>query len=498
MWCVDIEGRLRRILGAALVLFATCVSAAAAAGSVPRPPLQVGPQRNVAVPDGAIVLTPGTDIQRVVAAHPPRTTFYLDRGVYRLQQIIPKSGDSFIGAYGAVLSGAVRLTSFARQGRYFVAAHTPAPGREVTGMCLPTHPRCNRPEAVFFDGKPLEAVADLRSLHAGAFYFDYGADRIYLLDNPKGHGVEVTYTPFAFGGPATGVMIRNLVVEKYGSANQQGTVGNHGEGAYWTVENNEIRWNNGYGLVHGTHSRTLGNFIHHNGEMGLGAGSGNESSLVQGNEIAYNYWNGTNCSWECGGAKWGDVRGLAVVANYVHDNQGDGLWTDERSREILYQDNLIVNNRLAGISHEISGECRIIGNVVIGNGKHTHDWGWNAQIQIQNATDVEVADNVIAVDKIAGGNGIAVIQQNRGEQFLPQRVRVHDNRIIVPQADGVAAGLFADYLPHRLTGQNVVFDHNTYIVAPAVAGTAWFIRDAYIGFAGWQAAGEDPHGTWVR
>src|ERR1700674_2103253 len=48
---------------------------------------------------------PGDNIQRQVDQHGSGTTFVLTSGVYRLQSITPKNGDSFIGESGAMLSG---------------------------------------------------------------------------------------------------------------------------------------------------------------------------------------------------------------------------------------------------------------------------------------------------------------------------------------------------------------------------------------------------------
>ena len=50
-------------------------------------------------------------------------------------------------------------------------------------------------------------------------------------------------------------------------------------------------------------SKLIGNYVHDNGQMGLG-GSG-ENILVQGNEIAKNgYWSGIDVLWEGGGFKF--------------------------------------------------------------------------------------------------------------------------------------------------------------------------------------------------
>ena len=65
-------------------------------------------------------ISPGEDIQARVNAAPPGTTFLLTSGVHRLQSIVPRSGDEFVGQPGTVLSGALLLTTV-RSGSYWVA-----------------------------------------------------------------------------------------------------------------------------------------------------------------------------------------------------------------------------------------------------------------------------------------------------------------------------------------------------------------------------------------
>jgi parallel beta-helix repeat protein len=61
-------------------------------------------------PDGAQIVVPGDDLSAMVRTSPPGTTFYLNPGTHTLAtdqfgQVIPKDGDVFLGAPGAVLDG---------------------------------------------------------------------------------------------------------------------------------------------------------------------------------------------------------------------------------------------------------------------------------------------------------------------------------------------------------------------------------------------------------
>lgn len=214
----------------------------------------VGPVQGLDPPPGAIVFSPsGTpDVQAAVDSYPAGTSFWFEPGVYRGQSTQPRKNDRFLGAYGAVLNGAVGLSGFSRSGVLYVAADAPVdPGAYNTGYCEKSRPRCDHPQDLYFDAKPLRAVGRLKDVVPGAFFFDYGARTITFADDPAGHLVELSYRPFAFGGSASGVTVQNLVVENYAATNQQGAVGNHGEGRNWTIRDNELRWNHGIGAVTG-------------------------------------------------------------------------------------------------------------------------------------------------------------------------------------------------------------------------------------------------------
>jgi parallel beta-helix repeat protein len=454
-----------------------------------------GPVNHVPPPRGAVILTQYADIRHEVDSHSPDTTFYLRAGLYRTQSVQPKNGDTFLGAHGAILDGAKLLTHFSQTGRDYIADNQPIdPNTIVNGQCQKGYPRCDHPQDLYFDGRPLRAVAKRADVATGKWYYDYGQNAVYFADNPKGHAVELGYRPFAFGGNAKNVTVQNLVIENYASADQRGAINDSGGGTGWTVANNEVRWNHGYGLVDGTNNRVTGNNIHHNGEMGLGGGGGTTGALVDKNEIAFNAWNGTDCTWECGGAKWGDVSNLTVSNNYVHDNQGDGLWTDVGCTAITYEGNRIENNFYAGISHEISGAAVIKDNTFKGNGKNAFDWGWNGQIQIQNSSGTKVYGNTLVLDADKGGNGIMIIQQDRGSNHMPHDNAVHDNDVTMAGGPGAVAGWFADYKVKSF-GKNNVFASNHYHVRPHGAAKQVWAPNGWKTFAAWQATGQDAHST---
>ncbi len=80
-----------------------------------------GPVHLAAWPRDAVMLNPGDDIQAAIDAHGVATTFHLSAGVYRIQSVIPKDDDFFVGDDGAILNGANVLTQFDRDGALYVA-----------------------------------------------------------------------------------------------------------------------------------------------------------------------------------------------------------------------------------------------------------------------------------------------------------------------------------------------------------------------------------------
>jgi Right handed beta helix region len=388
------------------------------------------------------------NIQAKVDASPPGTTFLIAAGVHRLQSIVPKSADSFVGEQGSVLSGAAQLTSFQPDGGYWVArvpvqlSATADQQAAARSKCQADHPACGFPEDLFIDDVPLQRVLDQSGLAPGKWYLDYGSGNAYLGDDPTGHRVEISVTRHAFSGSAADVTIRGLVVEKYANPAQTGAVHSLGDpgpcGHHWTIEKNEMRFNHGGG-VKLCDTKLTDNNIHHNGQIGV-IGVGNDE-LVEGNQIAGNNYAGYDYRWEGGGTKFAELHNLVVRDNDVHDNKGPGLWTDSNNFNVLYEHNHTSNNLVAGIAHEVSFDAVIRNNTIENDGYDPHASPWyGAGIDITGSSNVEIYGNTITNCM----NGIIAKQPQRGSSrtgrpYVVKNIYVHDNTIT--QAQGIALGL---------------------------------------------------------
>jgi hypothetical protein len=437
---------------------------------------------------GAIILHVGDDVSAIVSAAPAGAAFYFEAGVYRGVSLAPKDGQTFIGAEGAILNGSAVLTGWSQSGNLWVIGGQTQQGPIFTEGGDPGFQRAGYPDTVFFDNAPLKPVDALAKVVPGTFYFDYATDRIYIADSPTGHTVEAGKLGAAFYGSATNVTVQNFVIEKYDPQIQEGAICG---GQSWTIQDNEVRLNYAAGItVHGG-SQIIGNYVHDNGEMGLG-GSGN-NILVQGNEIASNgFWSGISPYYEAGGFKFSNTDNLVVRGNYSHDNNGPGMWTDINNIHTIYEDNLVVHNTLSGIQHEISYDAIIRNNTLIGNAYgDSRGWAFGAEITIQNSQNVQVYGN--HVDMTGGNNGIILIQQDRGSgtygPWVTTGNQIHDN--IVVDRDGFlisggdqhgVIGGFADYNPSGMLNGGNTWSSNQYFMSDGLGRFQWGWFDTFADF----------------
>jgi len=430
--------------------------------------------RDAACPHGAIPLAPGASIQAAVDRAGDGAVFCLKSGVFRMQAVRPWPGQRFYGEAHTVLNGSMLLTTFSREGRFWVAGGQRQHGRKH-GECSHDAPACNLPEAVFVDDNPLIQVLNKDSVGPNQFYFDYAGERIYLADDPTGRKVEATIAAFAFESTASDVLVSNITVEKYASVAQKGAI-HASEGTRWVIENCEVRWNSGGGIGIGTGGRVRDCDIHHNGQIGI-AGHGRDIE-IESNRIWSNNIYGFKYTWEAGGAKIALSDGVTFRSNQVHDNVGPGLWCDIGCRNVVYDGNLVENNQDIGIFHEISFKAVIRNNVVRHNARGYRGGFWRAEIGVAASQDVEVDNNTLTI--AVGGCGIVLIDQGRrtkdGGEYKTSNNTVRDNDLTFEGA--ACAGGASDTRPHDknfaiITDGNNRFDNNLYR-APRSSGPARF------------------------
>lgn len=392
------------------------------------------------------------------------------------------------------------------------------------GDCNDTHPACNFRHELFLDGRRLWRRINLSDVTIGAeeWYLNHDGDTatIHIGIDPSNARLEISVVPHLFQQAAgiwsgesgvSNVTLKNLVVDMFATSAQRAALVTSRniaaaglEDGGWVVENVEVRNSHGRGINQAFGAVISHCHVHHNGQMGLGGGWG----TLFASEVAWNNAAGFNHKWEGGGAKWITQDGLLIVANNsVHDNFGNGLWSDIGAVGVIYANNTVINNSWAGISYDISYNGTITNNYLSGNGwDYSGNWLWAAQIQIQNSRDVLVESNTIHVGR-GSYNGIAVIQQNRpcsgcADPDPPMAAignAIINNTICFDDCSG-RMGAVADHQRHLLVEGGTYFDYNKYISpesADSGLGHWHWIGGSYLDFSEFQSiAQQEWHGEF--
>jgi hypothetical protein len=511
------EGFARRGIGRILVLLSLIVPSSCSSGR------QVIQGPGGASQAATVNISPGMDIPSVVNANPAGTTFVIYPGTYRLgARIGAKNGDVFIGQTScappqtpctAILNGSRLLTSFKTSGVYYYVTGQTQQGQVTitTAQCQNPYPGCLYPEDLYFDDKPLVHVTTLADVGPGKWFFDYPTYTIYFYDNPAGHKVETSVTPAAFDpGPANNVTIKGLTVEKFATpiifGAVAGALGNASSttGANWLIENNEIRLNHGEGIRINFGSRILNNYVHDNGNLGIGGGTSGiplpSHVVIQGNELTDNNYAHVNSGFGAGGVKVGRTISIVIRGNHSHNNGGMGIHTDTENVNALIDGNTIADNTEEGAFHEISYAATFRNNKLLRNG-YIHpngtDWLYAANLLSATSQDSEAYCNTVEVSA-QGGNGIDILTQNRGishqgTAYISSNNYFHHNTVIFDGNSGVTGGANGDPNQPNFYSRNR-FDYNTYHL-PDLSRHAFAWNGSLGTFAQFQTAGQDTHGA---
>lgn len=181
---------------------------------------------------------------------------------------------------------------------------------------------------------------------------------------------------YAFGGHAAGVTITQLTIERFGApgANKNEGVVNHDAAPGWTLDGIVAQANAGAGVFLGHDNVVRNACLRGNGQYGFSAyrPEGVRNLTLIGNEIAANNtddWETREPGCGCtGGGKFWEVDGATIIANWVHDNAGAGLWADTNNTDFLLERNFIAGNHAEGFFYEISYNATVRSNTFLRNG----------------------------------------------------------------------------------------------------------------------------------
>jgi hypothetical protein len=222
----------------------------------PPPPTTsgVGPQSTITCPAGAVNISPGMSINLVVDANAAGTTFCFRAGVHNLDRsIIPKTGNTFIGEYGAILNG-TWTSNDDTQAAFRVH------NENIDNVTI----------------KNLVIQNFRRGIHA------YAGNPV-LADHwtIEYNEVASNYSGVVF--PSDSLLRNNYLHHNY-NLGYQGSYSHNS-----LIENNEISYNGWEQKVMESANVTFrNNFIHHNEGPGIWYDSNNTGGLVEGNRLEDN------------------------------------------------------------------------------------------------------------------------------------------------------------------------------------------------------------------
>lgn len=467
----------------ASVVMTTTMAAALAPAAGPLP---------VTCTTGARVVGPTDSIQAAIQAAGSGGSLCVKPGTYRLSTPLrPLAAQTLTFERGAVLSGARISTGWRRSGTRWVLDNQTQ--NFSTASWLRTYVCKDNPvaciyEDLFRDGVPLRHVTTLSALARGKVYFNKATDRMFIIDDPRGHRMETTRLGIGIDSSASGVTIRGGTIEK------MAWVGLNVTGRGWTIEDCKIRYAHATGLrLVGNDHVVRRNFIHHNGNAGIVATNG-ARLLMEANEVAFNnylHFGGRPVPHHEGGAKFLHTSDVTIRGNYSHDNDGDGWWFDTDNIRILVQDNVFEANSRYGFFYEVSYDAVIRNNVFSENGT---DPTWQGSgLRIGSSKNVEVAGNrfensrwsTLNVNWANRGTGAYGAHQLTG-------LFVHDN-VFQLRNGWVGTPYGLDVI--TAASSNNRFQANRYIV-PDLSGSWWMWGPGKrIGWAKWNAFGFDLGGS---
>jgi len=268
----------------------------------------VGPKRSIKCPRKAVRVRPGASIQAAVNRHPRGTAFCLRAGVHRLTgPITPKTGDRFIGEFGAIIDGSGWKTDDPNQGLF--RAHN----QDIDHVVIRNLVIRNSPQ---------------RGIHA----FRDHSDR-WIIENNTIHGNR----------------------------------GGISHGNFFRIRRNIIRgnWQYGIGSFRSTGSLIAGNLLTHNavrgaefpGDSGTSKWALVTNTTVRRNTVRDNYGNGI----------WFDTGhvGIRIVGNIVRRNGLNGIFTEVGGSTLIRNNTVTGHHR--GIYISESEDATVTANTLANN-----------------------------------------------------------------------------------------------------------------------------------
>ncbi len=282
-----------------------------------------GPQAAITCPAGSVNINPGTNnIQAVITANPGNTTFCLKAGVFNITTpITPKTGNTIVGQYGAILDG----TNWPRPESDQSAAAIRAWNQDIDNVTI---------RNLVVRNFPIMGIA--------AYY--------WMSDNWTIENNEVSNNLLGVNAPNSSIVRNNYIHHNLGNPNDPNPSKRGGgyaaqEAFNVTFEANEISYNGPEQKVLGNLTNNItfrNNFVHHNVNGiwldGLSWASHNGTALIEGNTVEDN--SETGIFYEV--SPNGIIRNNTIRRNGTNGN-GNGIFISTSWNTEIYN-NLLEDN----------------------------------------------------------------------------------------------------------------------------------------------------------
>lgn len=279
---------------------------------VPIPTSGYGPQSTIVCPAGSIDIQPGASIQTVVNTYTGWTTFCIRAGTHqRTSSITPKTGDIFIGEYGAILDGTGWVSTDQTQAAF--RAHN----EDIDTVTIRNLIIRNMPQ---------------KCIHA---FRDYSSG--WIIQNNTVTGCKTGLSLSSDATVTNNIITRNVGDVTNPDAGLRGGGYVFNEGSHILVEHNEISYN-------GPEQKSINiqtitwrnNFVHHNLGGGIWCDGDCDQSLVEGNTVEDNI---VNIWWEGG-------RNSIIRNNFVRRAAEQGVFLST-SKNIEVMGNTLEGNQFS-------------------------------------------------------------------------------------------------------------------------------------------------------
>jgi parallel beta-helix repeat protein len=275
-------------------------------------------------PGGAVDVSPGTNIQRAVDAHADRTTFCLKAGVHTITSAItPRSGNTFVGEYGAVLDGMGWKTTDQTQGA-FRAHNQDIDDVTIRNLVIRNMPQKGIHAFRDFSDRWTIEYNEISSSQTGLTFPSHS----FVRNNYIHHNVEnpSASDPAERGGGYSGYRATDTI-----------------------LDTNEIAYNGPEQKVMDSVNVTFrNNFVHHNVGDGIWYDGGNPGAVVENNRVEDNHRNGI----------FYEASSAGVIRDNTVRRSGDTAVFISASQNVEIQNNQLESN-VRGIIYFI--DCALIG-----------------------------------------------------------------------------------------------------------------------------------------